>query len=306
MPWGIVHALIGLPYRTVLSTSDRNVFIVGRELLFLAVISSQPRDMNRRLLVLSILILPFLIASEDGVAEEQNKDRTGAPGSQNACNNTTCHTAGAFNPAASIKVMDQMLGTPVSEYVPGETYDLKFTVNSAGGEVFGFQATVVKDSNYSNAGTLQNPGLSTQLESVGGRHIIEHSSPNSQNFFLGEWVAPDTDVGAVTFYMSGIAANDSGSDSGDGYAGTQLTLVGSTTDINDPLVSVSTYLRNGNIFVEGFGTAEISLYSINGQLLFAQSANDQLNISLDSINHGLLILVIKANGKTLTQKFSWT
>lgn len=261
-------------------------------------------EMKSRIVLIVIVILPFLMGAEEGVAEGQNKDRTGAPGSQNACNNSTCHTAGAFNPSSAIQVMDQMTLMPVSEYVPGETYDLRFTVNSAGGEVFGFQATVVKDDDASNAGSLQSPGSFTQLENVGGRHIIEHSAPNPNSSFLGEWVAPAEDVGSVTFYMSGLAANDSGTDGGDGYDGTTLTLMGPPMGIEEALASHNTIIQNNLLSLQGLSEASIRIFDLNGRLVMSDQMNENIQFDLSSLDRGLYILSIESKGQFSSKKIT--
>jgi hypothetical protein len=244
------------------------------------------------------------MGAEEGVAEGQNKDRTGAPGSQNACNNSTCHTAGAFNPSSTIQVLDQSTNMMVSEYTPGETYDLRFTVNSSGGEVFGFQATVVKDDDASNAGSLQSPGSFTQLENVGGRHIIEHSAPNPNSSFMGEWVAPAVDVGSVTFYMSGLAANDSGTDGGDGYDGTSLTLTPPTVGIDDVFDSLNTIVQNNTLQIQGLNQATLQIFNLHGQVVLSNQFSGNFELDLSTLDNGLYILAIESEGQGSTKKIT--
>ena len=146
-----------------------------------------------------------LMSHHNGVAEEQNKDRTGAPGSSQPC--THCHTpVSGANTTSTITVYDGN-GIAVSEYIPGTDYSVEFTVNDpVVGAAYGFQATAVH-SDGSNAGSFSNPGTNVQLEDVNGRHIVEQSDPHPSGVFTVTWSAPATGSGDVAFYMAGLAAN---------------------------------------------------------------------------------------------------
>jgi hypothetical protein len=88
---------------------------------------------------------------------------------------------------------------------------------------FGFQMTALNTSNR-RAGTLAPLNGETQVLSetgFGGRQYIEHTSlgtfPNAKNSHVWQvrWTAPDTDIGTVSFYIAGNAADGSGTNSGD-------------------------------------------------------------------------------------------
>lgn len=214
------------------------------------------------------MLATAFIAASAGVAEDQNKDRTGAPGSDNAC--SQCHSAGAFDPQTLISVLEQGTNTPVTEYVAGQTYNVAFTVLSISPvqpSVYGFQATAVL-SDGSNAGTFQNPGPGVQLEDVGGRHIIEHSDAAMLGVFIGEWVAPDSGSGQVDFYMSGVAANDSGSTAGDGYAGGTFSMTEASVGIEETEVSDLLVRANGGIIdITVHEQGQLSIFNLSGQLV---------------------------------------
>ena len=72
-------------------------------------------------LACSFIAVLSLMSHHNGVAEEQNKDRTGAPGSSQPC--THCHSpAGNVNTTSTINVYDAD-GVAVSEYIPGTNYE---------------------------------------------------------------------------------------------------------------------------------------------------------------------------------------
>ena len=218
---------------------------------------------------LPAVIIPALMAHHNGVAEEQDRDRTGAPGSDAPCSNTLCHDDGEFDPEFTIEVIDMNTDLAIADYIPGTTYQLKFTVSAPGALGYGFQATALIDSDDSNAGQFQNPGSKTQLENVDGRHIVEHSNTSFTGVFLAEWVAPETGSGPVTFYGSSLAANANQESSGDGYSGSTLTL---GEDIGDAVLNARAnatrlYFEGTQAWVYLSEPGEIWVYNIHGQLL---------------------------------------
>lgn len=174
-----------------------------------------------------------LMSHHNGVAEQQNKDRTGAPGSQQPC--TACHSNGTYSVTPAITVYPfEGAGTPVTTFMPNTEYYVEFTVNSTGAPGgYGFQATAVF-GNGDNAGTFLSCTDNAQLEDVGGRHIVEQNDLSTSNTFGLWWGAPEGGEGDVTFYASMLAANGNGANSGDSYGGTSTTLSEAVTNINCP------------------------------------------------------------------------
>ena len=184
------------------------------------------------LLAASVFTLT-LMSHHNGVAEQQNKDRTGAPGSQQVC--TACHSSGTYTVTPSIAVYPfEGADTPVQTFVPNTEYYVEFTVGATGAPAgYGFQATAVFD-NGSNAGTFVGCTDNAQLEDVNGRHIVEHNDLSPSNTFGLYWGAPDGGEGSVTFYASMLAANGATGNSGDSFGGTSLTLDEAVTSIECP------------------------------------------------------------------------
>ena len=166
--------------------------------------------------------LAGLIASSIGVAEEQNRDRTGAPGSDPVC--TSCHNSAGASVSAAFEVLDWNTEEVVTEYIPGQDYIVRMVI--LGGDAsatYGVQGTAVF-ADGSNAGSFIGVSGNAQLEDVAGRHIVEHSSPSASNSFDATWTAPAAGSGNAEFYMSALATNGNGGTSGDTYAGATYTL----------------------------------------------------------------------------------
>ena len=162
-----------------------------------------------------------LMASSQGVAEAQNRDRTGAPGSDPVC--TTCHN-GSTSASASFEVVDAATQEATTAYTPGQEYLVRMVI--AGGDAasfYGMQSTVVL-ADGSNAGTFSAPSGNAQLEDVDGRHIVEHDATSASNVFEVSWTAPTAGSGNADFYMSALECNGNGSTNGDGYLPATLSL----------------------------------------------------------------------------------
>ena len=174
-----------------------------------------------------------LMSHHNGVAEQQNKDRTGAPGSQQVC--TACHSNGSYTVTPSIAVYPfEGADEPVTTFMPNTEYYVVFTVGATGSPAgYGFQATAVF-ADGSNAGTFIACTDNAQLEDVNGRHIVEQNDLSTGNTFGLYWGAPDGGEGDVTFYASMLAANGAYGNSGDSFGGTSHTINEAVTNIECP------------------------------------------------------------------------
>jgi hypothetical protein len=234
-----------------------------------------------------------LMSHSNGVAEEQNKDRTGAPGSSQAC--THCHNpAGVNNAISTISVFDDT-GNSISEYIPGITYSVEFKVEDDGAAAFGFQATSIH-SDGSNAGTFTSPGTYVHLEDVNGRHIVEQSYPLVSGLFTADWTAPATGAGDVAFYMAGMAVNLAYGNTGDSHNETAISLteginIGISAEeevkISNPIASLQGVSWNAHV------QGELTVYGLDGKLKTAVSVYDGERINIASSELGIGIKLIR-------------
>lgn len=224
-----------------------------------------------------------LMSHHNGVAEEQNKDRTGAPGSSQPC--THCHTpVSGANTTSTITVYDGN-GIAVSEYIPGTDYSVEFTVNDpVVGAAYGFQATAVH-ADGSNAGSFSNPGTNVQLEDVNGRHIVEQSDPHPSGVFTVTWSAPATGSGDVAFYMAGLAANLAYGNGGDSHQATAMSLTEAINEsvneievIHQPIASVD------GISWTPHSSGSLNIYTLDGKICNSTVCLTGNNVFIPSSN----------------------
>ena len=134
-----------------------------------------------------------------------------------------------------------------SSYELGMTYLITVDVAQEGQARWGFQLTVL-DELLQRAGTLASTDAdeSTQIQNtLPPRQYVAHSlagtapgQPN-ENSWSFQWTAPDTDVGPVTFYAAGNAANNDGASAGD-YIYTTTATVPEPGSLAASLLALST------------------------------------------------------------------
>jgi hypothetical protein len=172
----------------------------------------------------------FIFASNsNGRATVANSGNTGAPG-ENTCGQ--CHNGGSYNASVAIQVFPNGGTVPTTQFVSGNTYTVKVTVNNTMGNPFGygFQFTALTDaesapiSGYSSLASNVKQKTITVQNAFNGRTYLEHNGVTSNNVFQFNWTAPANLNEAVTFFASGNVVNGSGSFAGDATANTSLTL----------------------------------------------------------------------------------
>jgi hypothetical protein len=127
------------------------------------------------------------------------------------------------------------------EYVPGTVYPVNVTVTRTGTSKFGFGFEALQ-SNGTNGGSLSiTNGVKTQLKNavVAGNirtNVVHRNngglSANSHTFsFI--WTAPVTNIGNITFYTAGNAANGFNNTAGDFIFTSSQIITPSTVGLND-------------------------------------------------------------------------
>ena len=231
------------------------------------------RKSTARMSAVACMVLMFgslaLMSHHNGVAEEQNKDRTGAPGSQQPC--SACHNSGSYDVTPSISVYPfEGADTPVTTFVPFTEYYVVFEVDASGAPAgYGFQATAVF-GNGDNAGTFISCTDNAQLEDVNGRHIVEQNDLSPSNTFGLFWGAPAGGEGPVTFYASMLASNGAYGNAGDSYAGTFITLDEAVTDIECPDCldtdeSLKAWATDEFLHIENREAVTLDVYALDGR-----------------------------------------
>ncbi len=232
---------------------------------------------------------------------------TGAPG-ETSC--TGCHGGTANTGPGSLHLA---LSDTTLRYTPGETFDARVTLRQAGRDKFGFVGLALKDAGNTTVGTFTiDDAVRTRTYSDGPRKYVSHTpcgadaAPPDSLAWTFHWKAPATNVGNITLYLAGLAANHNHALSGDDtYALTVHLVPDNPSGLKDPAAAVSRLRLWPNPAVdavyfaadgaEGDGTArQVEIWSADGRLLRRTTATEN-RVSVADLGAGVYRLRLTAN-----------
>lgn len=134
-------------------------------------------------------------------------ERTGAP-NEATCASVGCHAGNELNVSGG-----SMMLTIPDTYMPNEVYEIVVALARAGQSRWGFEMTAV-DANGAKAGTFElADGANMLLTEANGKQYVKHNTAGTAagtadaHQWAVKWTAPDTDIGSITFYAAGNAAD---------------------------------------------------------------------------------------------------
>lgn len=160
---------------------------------------------------LAVLAVPAISLSYSGGPPD---GRTGAPGELTCF---TCHSGGSGDGAVAI------LGAPAA-YLIDSVYSIIVQLEDPGQQRWGFEITAVDEQGDGVGRFTITDAVNTRFSdsALSGREYVKHTStgtrlgtPDGPVSWSFDWTAPSDDVGMVTFYVAGNAANGNGNTLGD-------------------------------------------------------------------------------------------
>lgn len=157
---------------------------------------------------------------------------TGAPG-ENAHAGNACAACHGPNAASGDGFNILELPEGIDSYAPGETYSLVLNMNDASNKN-GFQLVALKASDNTQAGSIVvTDELRTQSQNAIGRQYLSHrAAGNASSQWAFNWIAPETNVGNVIFYVATNKTNNNGQTSGDLVRLSQHVFAGSGSGVS--------------------------------------------------------------------------
>ena len=158
--------------------------------------------------VWGVLVLLFIVSSGTVFAFsfDPPDEKTGAP-NESTC--MDCHVGNDLNASGG----SLMLTTIPETYTPSEVYTIVVNLSRTGQSRWGFEMTAL-DADGTSAGSFAvDDAGNTQVSETNSKQYIQHTSigtaqgTNDTHSWEFEWTAPDTDIGPITFYAAGNAAN---------------------------------------------------------------------------------------------------
>ncbi|MEO1805303.1 MAG: choice-of-anchor V domain-containing protein [Bacteroidota bacterium] len=168
--------------------------------------------MKKRYTISILLLIGILSIAGTQFSSQFPTRRSKAPG-ESSCGG--CHSGNVNTGSGS-----NQLSLP-ADYIPDSTYTLSFTLND---NTFpsgknGFTITALDGNNLKagDFGVITSGNTAVLTGSVGGqtRQYVGHRNASTNQTWNFTWKAPATNVGDITFYIVGNAANGNGSTSGD-------------------------------------------------------------------------------------------
>ena len=159
----------------------------------------------------AMLVLLFMGATGSAFAWSFGPldEKTGAP-NEGTC--AECHVGNDLDsPDGSLMLVD----IPET-YMPSQVYEIVVELAHPGQSRWGFEMTAL-DADGAKAGTFElADDANTQLSTANDKQYVKHTAAGtSQAKWTVQWTAPDADIGPITFYAAGNAANDDGGATGD-------------------------------------------------------------------------------------------
>lgn len=244
------------------------------------------------LIPLSAFALMSLSGGRDG-------DFSGSPGDfGDTC--LVCHFGGNFG--ANITITTDL---PITGYALNTDYNITVSLTSSASRQ-GFQITAERDSNNSKIGAFSSGSGSQTIDGTTRvTHTFTGTNQNSWNF---TWKSPTADVGPITFYAAGIAANGSGV-SGDQVVSTSSGSLSSLSISEARLLKFQMYpnptVDEINIQLPtGTNSANASIFDYTGRLIKSQDVSlSNSKVDVTSLSKGMYIIRVTTGTKIGAQQF---
>jgi hypothetical protein len=107
---------------------------------------------------------------------------------------------------------------------------MQVSVTDPGKMRFGFELVALRSGNQQAGAITLVSSTNTALQTQAGKSYLSHRNASSTNTWTFTWQAPATNVGPVTFYMAGNAANGNNNTSGDYIYTSSMVLNPSATN----------------------------------------------------------------------------
>jgi len=257
-----------------------------------------------------------------GIESDNGKaGATGSPGEQ-SCSQSNCHTGSVDNSmGGSVTLTSSDLVN--WEYTPGQTYTLTATVSQQGRSLFGIGLEALLPSGANAGNLVPGTGTTTKNATISGNsrknivHNMNAGATANAHSFTFTWTAPATDVGPITIYYAGNAANNNGLKTGDYvYTASQIVnpaVVSVSEQVNAPFAfsfypNPTTENITINYSLEESSKITYVIYDLTGKQVQTESANrfpgaQQQIIDVNQLHAGAYLISVNVNGSVITKRF---
>ena len=236
--------------------------------------------MKKLVLLMAVCVISLVAFTSEKMSDNGKAGYTGSYG-ELYC--TDCHSTYALG-AGGGSVALTSTNMSAWTYDPGVTYHMVATVSRTGNSLFGICVEALTTANV-NAGTLvitntAKTSIKTKTVSGVSRRSVVHTLNAGQGTnsyaFTFDWTAPASNIGDVSFFFTGVAANSNGNENGDYvYYGSQVVGYNVNNSISEltSVKEISVYPMpvqdhfTMNYELKNTGSVSINLYNIQGAIV---------------------------------------
>lgn len=235
--------------------------------------------------------------------------QSSAPG-QSSCASNNCHGGEINTGGGNIEILASF-DENENVYSDGSLLDISVSINDPDATRFGFQM-VALDAVGNSVGsfvTNDDPSLAIQfgmdIEFI-NHNMVPFDNPNTFNF---QYQAPDGDVGPITFYATGMAADGLGSPADDDrYSnGVEITWTEPSGIESDLFASTNIFpnpISGGQLQITGlpFEKAEVNIYDLQGKLHQSKRCYQDDQIDVAALRAGIYMVNIGNDKYQISRK----
>jgi len=278
--------------------------------------------MKKKIIVV-VPIVAMIFATAFGILSDNGK--AGYTGSAGELKCNDCHNSyGNSNSGTGTIYVTSNI--PNWRYVPGQTYIVNVIVKQIGKPLFGLGFEALTSTN-ANAGSLiitNSTKTTIKTKTVSGvtRNNVVHQLNGGLHadsaIFTFNWTAPTSNIGNITFYFAGIAANNNGNEDLDyAYNGSKVVSPASTTGLsenNKNISNLKAYINDeGRITLEYSSfehtSPKINIIDLGGRLVSSEetgqyvSGEVKMTVSVPvGLKSGMYLIRVISNGESLNSK----
>lgn len=254
------------------------------------------------IVALSLLGGTLLLSNAGGAGANGQGDKTGLQ----SVTCTRCHSGGTQSVTVTTTVLDASQNV-VTAYTPGQTYTVRLSLSGAANG-FGFQSTIGNDG--TSLGTYATITSNTRITNSA---LVEQSTrlAASTSTIEYHWTAPVAGFSTVTVYSAVVAADGSGSTSGDQVFTSTLALTENVgTGVQEAEASplrIYPTLASQQITLEYSNTANqdvtFELVNLTGQTVATlQTAANTHTFDVSHLATGMYVARVRVGQATVVAK----
>ena len=257
-----------------------------------------------------------------GIESDNGKaGATGSPGEQ-TCSQSNCHTGSTDNSMGGSVILTST-DLVNWEYTPGQTYTLTATVSQQGRSLFGIGLEALLPSGANAGNLVPGTGTTTKNATIAGNsrknivHNMNAGATANAHSFTFTWTAPATDVGPVTIYYAGNAANNNGTKTGDYIYNASQVVTPAGVNVQEQVITPFTFSFYPNPATENItvnysleqsAKVTYTIYDLTGKQVQSDSSNrfpgaQQQNVDVNNLQAGTYLFSVNVNGNVITKRF---